>query len=273
MQINSLSAQFIQRVLGNTQGDLDQRLAKLSSALRINSAADDAAGLAISEGLRTQVNGLDQAARNTLDGISVLQTAEGGMQEIQDMTQRVRTLSVQAANGTLTDSDRQLIQREVSQLTSEIDRFAATVNYNGQALLDGSRAAGAQPLALQVGANQNQTVDVAIGAMSTTGLGINGIDVSTQAGAQAAIGRTDTAISNISAQRTNIGAQENRLIATFDFAQIQQENMTAAESRVRDADMAAELVALTRAQLLNQSGIAMLGQANVNQQSALNLLR
>lgn len=273
MQINSMSSQFITRILNNNQGDLEQRLAKLSSALRINSAADDAAGLAISEGMRSQYNGLDQAARNTLDGISLLQTAEGGMEEIHDLTQRARELSVQAANGTLTDSDRALIQREVVQLTDEIDRFTGTVNYNTQNLLDGSRAAGAQPVALQVGANENQTVNIAIDAMSTTGLGINGIDVSTQAGAQAAIGRLDTAINNISAQRTNIGAQVNRLITTSNFVQISRENMTAAESRIRDADMASELVALTRAQILNQSGVAMLGQANINQQSAQNLLR
>lgn len=273
MQINSLSSNFILSNLNNTQAELGLRLAKLSSALRINSAADDAAGLAISEGLRTQVNGLDQASRNALDGISVLQTAEGGMQEIQDMAQRVRTLSVQAANDTLTDSDRALIQREVTQLTQEIDRFAGTVNYNGQPLLDGSRATGAQPVTLHVGANQDQTVSLGISAMTTTGLGINGIDVSTRAGAEAAIGRLDTAISGVSEQRATLGAQQNRLTATINFVQLQNENTTASESRIRDADMATEMIGFTLAQMREQSGTAMLSHSFASQQSVLNLLR
>ncbi len=270
MQINNNTALFVQRYLGSTQGELESRLQKLASALRINSAADDAAGLAISEELRAQVNGLDQAARNTLDGISVLQTAEGGMQEIQDMTQRVRELSLQAANGTLTDQDRALIQREVGQLTQEIDRFAGTVNYNGQNLIDGTYAN--QGLTLQAGANQGQTVEVQLQAMTTTALGLDGLDVSTQAGAQAAVGAADAALSGISGQRAAIGAQENRLSSTFNFTNIQSEALTASESRIRDADMASELIGLTLARLREQAGTAMLGQANLNQQSVLNLL-
>ncbi len=264
MQINS-NSQFIQRMLGNSQSTLEQRMEKLASALRINSAADDAAGLAVAEGLRSQMNGLDQAARNTLDNISLLQTTKNKIQKIQNITQRLRTLSVQASNGTLTDEDRALIQTEVTQLTGEINRMAGTVQYNGRNLLDGSSTT------LQVGANQSQTVTASTTAMTTTALGLNGIDVSTPAGAEAALGQIDQAISSVSGQRAAIGAQENSLRSTFSFNQIQNENMLAAESRVRDADMAAELVGMTLAQMRNQTGLAMLAQSNLNQQSTLNL--
>lgn len=273
MQIQgNSSATFIQRMLTNTNDDLNTRMARLSAALRITSAADDAAGLAISEGMRAQIGGITQAERNTQDGISVLQTAEGGMEEIQGMTQRLRDLSVQAANDTLTDEDRALIQREATQLTQEINRSAQTVQYNGKPLLDGTYAPGGQALTLQVGANQGQTVEVNLAEMSATALGINTVDITTRAGAEQAIGTLDTALGRIAEQRTGVGATENRLAKTFDFLGIQNEATTASESRIRDADMATELIGLVRAQVQQQAGLGMLAQANLSARSVTALL-
>lgn len=364
LQINTnVAALNAYRNLSGTQGSMQTSLERLSSGLRINRAADDAAGLAISEKLRSQVSGLNQAQANAQDGVSLIQTAEGALNETHAILQRMRTLAVQSASDTNTDADREAIQKEVSALVKEIDGTTERTQFNGMNLLDGSFN-GKQ---LQIGANQNQAMTVSINRMDADGLGlratsaasatatatggvasatlattseVNGtfsvkasattagsfdifdssgklqgslaaaggvvtvagvdgvtaavtlgalsgagsftlteavatgdpIDLGTRAGAQAALGKIDTAIGKISDQRAELGAIQNRLQHTIKNLGVSAENLAASESRIRDTDMAKEMTNFTRSQILQNAGVSMLAQANQSSQSVLKLL-
>lgn len=271
MRINTnVAAINAMRNLSTTQVLLAKSLERLSSGYRINRAADDAAGLAISEKLRSQVRGLSQAVRNAQDAVSLIQTAEGALNETHGILQRIRELAVQAANdGTLTSEDRQAIQAEIDSLLAEVDRIANTTQFNTKPLLDGTLTL----FTFQVGANQNQVIEVSVKAATTSALTINGLNVTTLSGAQQAIVSVDNAIKEISKLRGDLGAAQNRLEHTIANLGVASENLTAAESRIRDADMAAEMVSFSRALILQQAGTAMLAQANVLPQVVLQLLR
>ena len=266
--VNNIMALNTWRTLGETNRSLAKTLERLSSGLRINRAADDAAGLAISEKMRAQVRGLKMAAKNAQDGISLIQTAEGALNEVHAILQRMRELAVQAANDTNMDQDRAHLQAEVDQLLAEIDRIANTTEFNKQPLFSGTGFSGV----LHVGANQGQNITVTISPMDTTSLGINGLLISTQSDADAAIDAIDNALEQVSTQRSNLGAYQNRLEHTINNLNVAAENLSAAESRIRDADMAQEMMNFVRQQILLQSGTAMLAQANVVPQTVLQLL-
>lgn len=268
---NNIDALFTQRAMGNTQVELSGVLERLSSGYRINKAADDAAGLAISEKLRSQTRGLSQAARNAQDGVSVIQTAESALGETGQVLQRVRELAVQGSNDTLTSGDRANIQAEVDQLLAEVDRFASTTEFNTHKLLSGSFASSA--MTLQVGANNGQVIAFTITTATAASLGVSGIAVSTQASANAAIASLDTAIGTISTQRAKLGSIQNRLERTISNLNSQAENLAASESRIRDTDVAREAINLTRLQILQQAGVAAQSQANAAPQVVLSLLR
>lgn len=246
-----------------------KNMEKLSSGLRINRAGDDAAGLAISEKMRGQIRGLDMANKNSQDGISLIQTAEGALNETHAILQRMRELSVQGANDTNVTADRDAIQDELNQLMSEVDRIATTTEFNTQNLLGGSFSG-----TLQIGANDGQIINVQISAMDTTGLGINtGISVGTNALASTTISTLDAAIATVSTQRSKLGATQNRLEHTINNLSTSSENLSAAESRVRDVDMAKEMMSQTKNSILSQAAQAMLSQANQQPQGVLQLLR
>jgi flagellin len=266
--VASLTAQ---RSLAKSSGELATALQRLSSGLRINSAKDDAAGLAISERLTTQVRGYNQAIRNAGDGISLAQTAEGGMEAITNSMQRMRELAVQAANYSNTTADRTAINSEFAQLKAEIDRVSQQTKFNTRGLLDGTFTAAN----FQVGANQGETISVdAITNMGATALGLTAaIDVTTAANATTAIGAIDTALTTVTSARANLGASINRFEQTVSNLRVTVENLSAARSRIQDADFAAETAALTRVQILQQSGMAVLSQANAIPQGVLSLLR
>ena len=254
-----------QRHLSSTTDKLATAMERLSSGYRINRAADDAAGLSISEKLTAQINGLDQANRNSQDAVSLVQTAEGSLDEVHEMLQRVRELAVQYKNGTLSASDQQAIQSEVNQLASEVERIGQSVQFNGIHLLN-----GVGTITFQVGANDGEIITV-----STISLGAT---VGTQAYGLTAAGASDiadidTAIANVSAQRTNLGAVQNRLEHTMNSLSTYQENLVSSESRIKDVDMAAEMVEFTKLQVLQQAGTSVLAQANQSSQSVLSLLR
>ena len=259
-----------QRALLSTSGQLSTALQRLTSGLRINSSKDDAAGLAIAERLTTQVRGYQQAIRNAGDGISVAQTAEGGLDSITTSLQRIRELAVQSANYTNTDSDRAAIQQEVLQMRDEINRVAGQTAFNGVKLLDGSF----QNAQFQVGANVNETIIVTgVGPMSATSLGVGSVDLTSVAGSNAALTSVDSALETVSGARAKLGATMNRFEQTISNLRVTVENQMAARSRIQDADFALETAALTRAQILQQSGMAILGQANALPQNVLSLLR
>jgi flagellin len=239
---------------------LSKSMQKLSSGLRINSAADDAAGLAISEKMRSQINGTDQAQRNAMDGISLVQTAEGAYNEMHSILQRVRELAVQAQNGTLSSSDTTAIDQEVGQLTAELTRISGNTQFNGLAVLNGS-------FTLQVGADS--------GGGNQIGFTLASIDFSSlgSAASAGAISAIDTAITSVSSARSTLGAVQNRLEHAVSNLGVYQENISAAESRIRDVDIAAETVNFTKLQILSQSGTAMLAQANSAPNNVLSLLR
>jgi len=281
---HNVSAMYAHRQLSLTNSRINNSMEKLSSGYRINRASDDAAGLAISEKLRTQINGLDQASRNIQDSISMIQTAEAGLEELHSILQRMRVLAVQASNDTLIDSDRAFIQLEITQLLQEIDRMTTGVEFNTKKLLRGdyitpAAAGGPGSLIFHVGANKNQVFSVQISSFSTTGLNINHLfagsasSVETRAKAESAIGLLSAAINEVSRQRSVLGAVQNRLEHTYNFVLIQKENMQSAESRIRDVDFAAEMVNFTKEQILMQSGQAMLTQANMRPQSVLQMLQ
>ena len=267
---HNLKAMNSNRMLGLTQSTLAKGTEKLSSGYKINRAADDAAGLAISEKMRRQVRGLTQASANAQDGISAVQTAEGALNEVHDMLQRMNELAVKAANDTNTTEDQSYIQLEVSALVSEIDRVATTTTFNNQSLLDGSFT----NKALQVGAenSSDQRITINIEAMNASGLGISGISVSTTSSAQSAISTIKAAISTLSSQRAKLGAVQNRLEHTIKNLDNVVENTTSAESQIRDTDMATEMVKYSNANILAQAGQSMLAQANQSNQGVLSLL-
>lgn len=281
----NVPALFSQRILTQTTASLNKSIERLSSGLRINRAADDAAGFGISERMRTQVNGLSQAKRNAQDGVSLIQVAEGGLSQISDILQRLRTLAVQAANDSNTTVDRRTIQTEFNQLLLEIDRQASATSFNGRVLLTGSFASGVGSLVFQVGANAGERLRVNISSISTTGLGINGLltnsvtanltqgGIITQLSAESAISLIQNAVDTVSRQRGDLGAISNRFDNVIAFVGISTENITAAESRIRDADFADEIVNFTKNQILQQTGISALSQANIQPQVVLSLLQ
>jgi flagellin len=267
-----------QRHLSATQSTFQGAIEQLSSGLRINKAADDAAGLAVSEKLKNQVRGLNQAQRNAQDSVSLLQTAEGALNETHSILARMRELAVQASNDTLTNSDRVHIQDEVNQLLSEVDRIAASTQFNTIGLLDG---AGAASLKFHVGANYESgdsanELSFSLGDASTGGLSIANLStaqsLTTQSTANAAISVLDAAIEDVSSRRGAIGAMQNRLASTINSLGVAAENTGAANSRIRDADVAQAVSEMTRAQILQQSTMAVLAQANQAPQMALQLL-
>jgi len=277
---HNMSAINANRVLKFNVWEVDKSMEKLSSGLRINRAGDDASGLAVSEKMRTQVRGLRQAERNTEDGMSFIQTAEGYLQQTADIIQRIRTLGVQAANGIYSASDRQLIQVEVSQLVDEVDRIASQAEFNRFDLLMGrfSRTSRTGSMWFQMGPNQNQRERAFIGTMTSTSLGLRGADrkivsVSTAGAANATLGAADKALDVILRQRAELGAYYNRLEHTAKGLMNAYENVQASESRIRDADMAEEVVNLTTKQILTESSTAMLAHAGVRPQGILQLLR
>jgi flagellin len=279
---HNLSAMFANRSLGVTQGDVSKSMERLSSGLRINRGGDDASGLAVSEKLRSQVRGLNQAERNIQNGVSFIQTAEGYLQEDQDLLGRLRELAVQSANGIYTEEDRMQIQVEVSQIVDEINRVASHAQFNGLNLLTGSFASeangGTKAMQFQIGANMDQNERVYIGAMTAQALGVidqqtgGAIQLLDAESANQAIGTIDGSMRMVSRERANLGAYQNRFEKAAEGIAIAAENMQAAESRIRDADIAQEMVDYTRGQILNQSGTAMLAQANMRTQSVLQLL-
>ena len=265
---NNVEAFNAHRNLSATENRLATSMERLSSGYRISRAADDAAGLAISERLRGQIGGLDQAQRNVQDAISLVQTAEGALTEVHDMLHRMRDLAVQYKNGSLSANDRTAIQSEIYQLASEIERIGATSEFNGIKVLNTT-----QTLSFQVGASDNQVISM---ALLSLGANAGGIGVTYYQLTQASttdIAKIDAAIDTVSSQRSTFGAIQNRLGYTLDNAAIYQENLTASESRIRDVDMAKEMVNFTKLQILQQAGTSMLAQANSSSQGVLTLLR
>ncbi|MEG6573090.1 flagellin [Caldibacillus debilis] len=272
MRINhNISALNTYRQLSFNNTQTAKNLEKLSSGYRINRAGDDAAGLAISEKMRGQIRGLEMATKNAQDGISLIQTAEGALNETHAILQRIRELAVQSANDTNTDNDRAELQKEVDQLLQEIDRIANTTQFNTKNLLDGSLSGSG--LIFHIGANQDQNVTLTISSMRASGLGVSGIDISSQSGANNAITTIDNAIDKVSSERAKLGAMQNRLEHTINNLGAAAENLTAAESRIRDVDMAKEMMEFTKNSILTQAAQAMLAQANQLPQGVLQLLR
>ena len=286
MVINhNMSAMFANRQLGITGLSLDKDMEKLSSGMRINRAGDDASGLAVSEKMRSQIRGLNQAAQNAQNGISFIQTTEGYLQETTDLMQRIRELAVQSSNGIYSDEDRMQIQVEVSALVSEVDRIASSAQFNGMNMLTGrfARPTGENVVTgsmwFHIGANMDQRTQVFIGTMSAMALGIREIgseeklSLATPEDANRAIGVIDEALKKINKQRADLGAYQNRLDLTVKGLNVSAENLQASESRIRDADMASQMVEFTKNSVLQQAGTAMLAQANTQSQNVLSLLR
>ena len=282
---HNLSAMFADRSLSVTQTSLSKDMEKLSSGLRINRAGDDASGLAVSEKMRSQIRGLNQASTNAANGISFIQVTEGYLQETQDIIQRMRELAVQSANGIYSEEDRTYIQVEISQLVSEVDRIASHAQFNGMNLLTGrfARLNGQNvPTAsmwFHIGANMDQRTQVFIGTMTAKGLGIRNvgddsfISLETPDDANRAIGTLDASLKIINKQRADLGAYQNRLEHAVRGLDIGAENMQASESRIRDTNMANQMVTYTRDQILTQAGTAMLAQANQSAATVLQILR
>ena len=268
----NVSALNAYRNLSGTQGSLGSSLEKLSSGFRINRAADDAAGLAISEGMRSQIGGMKQAVRNAQDGISLVQTAEGALQEVHSILQRMRDLSVQGANDTNNTAARSNIATEMSQLSGELTRISSATEFNGTKLLNGT----ATNLNFQVGAAGNTAsainVNLTEANVSAVAVAVSALTVGTHANAQNAITTIDAQISAVSTARANLGAYQNRFDHTIKNLNVAVENLSASESRIRDTDMAQEMMNFTRSQILSQAGTAMLAQANQVPQGVLRLL-
>ena len=266
--VTSINAQ---RNLASVTDRLSTNFRRLSTGLRISTAADDAAGLAISERLRSQVRSLDQAKRNANDGISLVQTAEGALNEVNSVLTRLRELSIQAANGSVSNQDKDTLNEEFTSLVDEIDRIAQSTEFNGINLLDGSSAS----VSFQVGYGTTagvDTLDVTLQAADETALGLDSLDISSTGNTSTAIAAIDTAINTVSSLRGSLGAAQNRLGSTINNLAIQTENLTAAESRIRDVDVAYETAQLTRNSILQQASISVLAQANAQPQAALALL-
>jgi flagellin len=279
-----MSAMFAQRENGVNDRILTKSIEKLSSGLRINRAGDDASGLAVSEKMRSQIRGLRQASTNAANGISLIQTSEGYLQETQDILHRLRELAVQSANGIYTPEDRMQIQVEVSQLVDEVDRIASHAQFNGMNLLTGRFAQESQEnivtasMYFHIGANMDQRERVYIGTMTAEAVGVRQvgsgqiISISTPDSANTSIGIVDAALKRINKQRADLGAYQNRLEHAVKGIDVSAENLQAAESRIRDVDMASEVVEYMKDQILVQSSTAMLAQANMKSQSVLQLL-
>ena len=282
---HNLSAMFADRSLRTVNDDVTKGMEKLSSGMRINRAGDDASGLAVSEKMRSQIRGLERASKNAQDGISFIQATEGYLQESQDIIQRLRELAVQASNGIYSSEDRMQIQVEVSQLVDEIDRIASHAQFNGMNLLTGrfARDNGENMVTgsmwFHIGANMDQRVQVYIGTMTSKALGVKNvgdntiISYETPDGSNRAIGTLDQALKIVNKQRADLGAYQNRLEHAVRGISVGAENLQAAESRIRDADMANEMVSYTKNQILSQAGNAMLAQANQKTQQVLQLLQ
>lgn len=284
MVINhNLSAMYANRQLGVTQAEVTKSIEKLSSGQKINRAGDDASGLAVSEKMRSQIRGLNQAERNIQNGVSFIQTTEGYLQETQDILQRIRELAVQSSNGIYSDEDRMQIQVEVSQLVDEVNRIASHAQFNGMNILTGGFARDTvtnRIMQIQVGANMDQNERIYIGTMTATALGLinagDGTDapisIADPASANSVIGVVDQALKVVNKQRADLGAYQNRFEMAAKGIAIAAENLQASESRIRDTDMASEMVNYTRNQILSQAGTAMLAQANTNTQAVMGLL-
>ena len=269
-------------LLGVNSARLAQSVERISSGIRINKASDDAAGLAISEGLRSDIRALRQAVRNANDGVSLINVTEGALNEQAGILIRLRELASQAATGTVSSTERATIQLEFSALRNEVDRIAATTEFNGQKLVDGSLAssvASTSQIFIQIGINSsadsriNLNEQVDLEAMTSTGLSIHELSVTSAQGALSALSQMDTSISQITAGRGKIGAVQNRLAKSISNLSVGIENLTAADSQIRDADLAHEVAMLTRNQILVQASTAMVGQANLIPQSVLQLLQ
>jgi flagellin len=280
MVINhNMSAAYANRLLQTREANIGENISKLSSGMRINKGADDASGLAVSEKLRAQVRGLNQAGKNIENAVSFIQTSEGYMSETQDILHRMRELAVQSANGIYTPEDREQIQVEIDQLVDEVNRISEHAEFNGMPILKGdfSKDSGT-PIVFQVGANMDQKEEVSIGNISADALfgaqagGTAAIDMKTADSANSAIGTIDTALRQVSKQRADLGAYQNRFQMASEGVSIAAENMQAAESRIRDTDMATEMVDYVKNQILMQAGTAMLAQANMKSQSVIQLL-
>ncbi|QSX07164.1 flagellin [Sedimentibacter sp. zth1] len=271
--INALNSH---RNLGVNTGKSSKNLEKLSSGFRINRAGDDAAGLAISEKMRAQINGLSQAQQNAQDGISLIQTAEGALNETHSILQRMRKLSVQSSNGTYTNEDRTKLQEEATALTTEIDRISASTKFNGMTLANGTGAKDSvKSFTFQIGTENaaDQRITVSISSMDADTLGVSGISIANEADSNTAIATVDTAIETVSTQRSALGAAQNRLEHTVSNLSVTEENLTASESRIRDVDMAKEMMDFTKNNILTQAAQAMLAQANMQPQGVLQLLQ
>lgn len=263
--VSALRAQNSSRMANNMLGTAMERL---SSGKRINSAKDDAAGMSIATRMDAKVRGLNQAIRNSNDGISLAQTAEGAMGEVSNILVRMRELAVQSSNGTATANDRTAMQTEVTALISQIDDIATRTDFNGTALLDGTAA-----IDIQTGTNAGEVVSMTIADLQSAGLGVGTVDLSTAAGASGALATLDTAIQTVATERANLGASQNRLETTVNNLTSTVTNLTEAKSRIQDADFSAESTNLAAAQILSQASTAMLAQANQSQQGVMNLLR
>lgn len=280
---NNIMAMNANRSLGINSSGMAKSLEKLSSGLRINRAGDDAAGLSISEKMRAQIRGLNMASKNAQDGISLIQTAEGALDETHAILQRMRELAVQAATDTNEQIDRQSLQDEIDELIEEINRIAEKTQFNEKVLLDGRFVSGGSvgKLEFHVGANANEVIGLEIKSMKADALGISGatpkrvneVNITSKAGANSGIQIIDAAIKQVSAQRSKLGAVQNRLEHTIRNLDNAAENLQAAESRIRDVDMAKEMMEFTKQTILQQASTAMLAQANQVPQTVLQLLR
>ena len=279
---NNITSINAQNLLGQNNNRLSHSVERISSGLRINKAADDAAGLAISEGLRSDIRSLRQAVRNSNDGVSLINIAEGALNEQSSMLIRLRELSSQAATGTVGSTERATIQLEFNALRSEIDRISSTTAFNGQNLVDGSLASSvssANQILIQVGTDNsvnsriNLNKDIDLQAVTVSALSIDSLSVTSANGALTALDSINTAIASVAATRGKVGAVQNRLARTISNISISVENLQAAESQIRDADIAEEVALLTRNQIMVQASTAMVGQANLIPQSVLQLLQ
>ena len=265
---HNVSADFANRALAQRGRQVEKSIEKLATGMRINRAGDDASGLAVSETLRSQIRGLRQAQRNAFDSISFIQTAEGSLQEVHSILHRLRELTIQSANAVYSEQDRSLLQIEVSQLIEEIDRIAETTEFNRFKILDGSN----QDFQFQVGANPGQNITVVMKTMTAEAIGVSGLTMETVSSANDALRRVDEAVDTVSRQRANFGAVQNRLEHVVSSLAVAEENLQAAESRIRDTNMATEIVNFMRLRILQDSSVAMLMQANLRPESVMRLL-
>ncbi|ABS35292.1 flagellin N-terminal helical domain-containing protein [Clostridium botulinum] len=271
---HNLNAMNAHRQMAINTGNNGKAIEKLSSGLRINRAGDDAAGLAISEKMRGQIRGLNQASRNSQDAISLIQTAEGALNETHSILQRMRELTVQAANDTNVTVDRENLQKEVAELQSEINRISSQTQFNTKSLINGAVSKDADAMTFQIGANSGQTIKLTIGSMDAKTLNVDKIKLDdTAANVTKQIATIDNAINSVSKERAKLGANQNRLEHTIANLDNSAENLQAAESRIRDVDMAKEMMNFTKTNILTQAAQAMLAQANQAPQGVLQLLR